>query len=101
LGRDALLRTALLPPDKQLLGLVGDPTDNPAAPAEGEVLWHGDRQVGYVTSSRFSSQLGHAVMLGWVRSRHGATPDALIAGGQTVRPAATPFYDPEGARARL
>jgi glycine cleavage system aminomethyltransferase T len=101
LGRDALLRTALLPPDKQLLGLVGDPTDNPAAPAEGEVLWHGDRQVGYVTSSRFSSQLGHAVMLGWVRSRDGATPDALIAGGQTVRPAATPFYDPEGARARL
>lgn len=100
LGRDALLRAATLPPDKQLMGLVGDSTDGPAAPAEGEVLWDGPRQVGYVTSSRFSPQLGHAVMLGWVRLADGGVPDTLRAGEQTVRQAATPFYDPEGARAR-
>jgi sarcosine oxidase subunit alpha len=99
-GRDALLRAAGTALDRRLVGLVGEPADEAVTPLEGEVLWHGDRQIGYVTSSRVSPLLERAVMLGWVRLHDGAVPDALTAGGQTVRPAATPFYDPRGARAR-
>lgn len=100
-GRDALLRAGRMPPTKRLVGLVGDPADEPVAPLEGDVIYHDGRQVGYVTSSRVSPTLGHAVALGWVRLHDGAVPDPLTVGGQRVRLSDTPFLDPEGARARL
>lgn len=101
-GRGALLRPSVAADDKRLIGLVGDPAEAPEAPMEGDVIWHRDAQVGYVTSSRFSPLLGHAVALGWVRLDDGAVPTPLRVGdGLALQPAATPFYDPEGARARL
>ncbi|CAN5367949.1 2Fe-2S iron-sulfur cluster-binding protein [soil metagenome] len=101
-GRDALLCPTADTDDKRLIGLAGDPADAPAAPLEGDVLWHRDGQVGYVTSSRFSPTLDHAVALGWVRLQDGSVPQPLVTGGGlSLRPTAIPFYDPEGARARL
>ena len=96
-GKSAITRTNKLPLDKQLVGLE---LDGPA-PLEGSVIYYGADYAGYVTSSFASPVLGKTVMLGWVRLFDGALPSAVTIAGRTARRVATPFYDVEGARARL
>jgi glycine cleavage system aminomethyltransferase T len=73
--------------------------DGPA-PEEGSIIRTGDDYAGYVTSSRYSPILGHTVMLGWVRIVDDVTVGDLTIGGRRCAEAATPFFDPEGTRAR-
>ncbi len=95
-GRQAVLRTNKIPLNRQLVGfeMEGD------APAEGAVLWHGSEYAGYITSSTWSPILGKSVMLGWLNLFDGALPNEVMINGRIVRRVPTPFYDPEGTRAR-
>ena len=99
-GRDALIRTAPLPDERRLFGFTMDgpaplegsvirPTTGPAA---GEV-------VGHVTSSWDSPLFGHAVLLGWQKRLPHS--DVVEIDGREARVSAVPFYDREGARARM
>lgn len=97
IGRHALTRLARIPVDRRLVGLV----THGEAPIEGAVLWDGDSISGYVSGSRFSPTLGHPVMLGWVRLTEGTLPTAVrLSDGRTAQRVPTPFFDPEGLRAR-
>jgi glycine cleavage system aminomethyltransferase T len=90
------MRLARLPLDKQLVGLE---MDGPA-PIEGSVLWSDGELVGQATSSHFSPVLGKTVMLGWLRLMDGMLPGRVVCDGRQAGRVATPFYDPEGTRAR-
>jgi sarcosine oxidase subunit alpha len=96
IGRQALERTSRFPLDKRSFGLV---MEGPA-PDEGSVVRSGAAYGGYITSSRFSPLLGHTVMLGWVKVEDGEPLGDLTVDGRPAHIAPTPFYDPEGARAR-
>lgn len=95
-GRQAVIRTNRVPLDRQLCGLEMDG----AAPAEGATIWNGSELAGVVTSSGWSPVLGKSIMLGWLRLRDNAVPDQVTINGRPARQVATPFYDPEGRRAR-
>lgn len=95
-GRDAVVRTNAIPLDKQLVGFVIDG----APPAEGATIWNGGTFAGYVTSSAWSPALGHSVMLGWLRLSDGELPTHVTIDQRAARRVQTPFFDPEGARAR-
>ena len=95
-GRHAVLRTNALPLDRQLSGL----TMHGAAPAEGATIWHDGEFAGFVTSSTWSPTLRRSVMLGWLRFSGGALPETVTIDGRPARRVSTPFYDPEGTRAR-
>lgn len=94
-GREALLRTDALPLDSLLVGLAleGPP------PVEGAVISVDGRVAGRITSSRWSPVLGRSVMLGWVPVIEGI-PSEVDVGGRTALVVDTPFYDPNGERAR-
>ena len=94
LGRRALERTTPLPDDRRLHGF----TMPGPAPPEGSVIRDGGSVVGQVTSSFDSPTLGQTVMLGWLRRR--PFPTEVEIDGRAAVLAATPFFDPEGARAR-
>jgi glycine cleavage system aminomethyltransferase T len=98
LGRRALERTAPLPDDRRLHGF----TMASPAPVEGSVIRlagdGGGAVVGQVTSSFDSPMLGHAVLLGWLRRR--PFPTEVEIDGRRAVVAPTPFFDPEGVRAR-
>ena len=93
-GRTALARTADLPDHRRLFGYT---MDGPA-PVEGAPISVDGRIVGHVTSSFTSPALGRAVMLGW--QKHTPFADTVEIDGRPAAVAHTPFYDPEGARAR-
>jgi len=94
-GRDALLRTAALTDERRLFGFT---MDGPA-PLEGSVIRVDGEVVGHVTSSWDSPIFGHAVLLGWQkRLPH---RDTVEIDGRTARVSPVPFYDKEGARARM
>ncbi len=93
-GRTALARTADLPDERRLFGFT---LDGPA-PTEGSPVYVGDRIVGHVSSTFASPVLGTTVMLGW--QKHTPWADEVTVDGRTARVVHTPFYDPEGARAR-
>lgn len=99
LGQEALARTAPLPDQRKLVGLT---MDGPA-PTEGAPIFcdgpDGREVIGNVTTSFSSPQFGHAVMLGWFR--YGDPPGPITIDGRPATVAHTPFYDPEGRRARL
>jgi sarcosine oxidase subunit alpha len=95
LGRDALVRTAKLPDERRLFGF----TMNGPAPLEGSVIRVNGDVVGHVTSSWDSPMLGHAVLLGWQKRMPHA--DVVEIDGREARVSPVPFYDPEGARARI
>jgi glycine cleavage system aminomethyltransferase T len=95
-GRHAVLRTNRLPLDRQLCGLEMDG----AAPDEGATIWSGGELAGVVTSSTWSPTLGRSIMLGWVRLKDNAFPATVTINGRPARRVPTPFYDPEGRRAR-
>ncbi|MET1232524.1 MAG: glycine cleavage T C-terminal barrel domain-containing protein, partial [Candidatus Limnocylindrales bacterium] len=94
LGRAALERTGKLPDHRRLFGF----TMPGPAPTEGSPILSGGEIVGHVSGSWFSPLLGHAVMLGWQKR----TPfvDRVEIGGREAVVTPTPFYDPEGKRAR-
>jgi len=94
LGRVALARTSSLPDHRRLVGL----TMPGEAPVEGSPIWSEGDVIGHVTSSFTSPTLGHAVMLGWLK--RSPFPGAVEIAGRPAAVTSTPFYDPEGTRAR-
>ena len=94
LGRSALTRTALLPDQRRLVGL----TMAGPAPTDGSPIWSAGAIVGHVTSSFDSPLLSRAVMLGWLK--RAPFPDEVEIDGRAAVVSTTPFYDPEGRRAR-
>lgn len=97
IGRAALARTETIPLDRRLVGFT---MDGPS-PVEGSPLFHADGSIGgYITSAAWSPTLGRTVMLGWTSLVDGAAPDEVQVDERPARLSPTPFYDPEGARAR-
>jgi glycine cleavage system aminomethyltransferase T len=68
------------------------------APTEGSPLWSDGEIVGHVTGTWSSPLLQKAVMLGWLKRRPFPTHVEIDGREAVVTP--TPFYDPEGHRAR-
>ncbi|MEX2654505.1 MAG: glycine cleavage T C-terminal barrel domain-containing protein [Acidimicrobiia bacterium] len=95
-GRAALARTDRIPLRKLLVGLQIDG----APPIDGTPIFHQGQIAGYVTSAAWSPVLETSVMLAWVDLVGGEVPDEVTVGDRTARHVPTPFYDPEGARAR-
>ncbi|MEO6222486.1 MAG: glycine cleavage T C-terminal barrel domain-containing protein [Vicinamibacterales bacterium] len=95
-GRHAVVRTNRIPLDRQLCGLEMEGT----APAEGAVIWNGAELAGVVTSSAWSPTLGKSIMLGWLRLTDNALPNDVTIDDRPARRVTTPFFDPEGRRAR-
>ena len=94
IGKPSLARTSKLPDSRRLTGF----TMPGGAPVEGSPIWSGAEIVGHVTGSWTSPILGRAVMLGWLK-RTPFAEQVQIDGREAVV-APTPFYDPEGHRAR-
>ena len=97
IGRPALARTASLEDSRRLFGMRMDGS----APTEGAPIFdrEGGEVIGHVATSFSSPLLGHAVLLGWQKRL--PFLDSVFIDGRTATVAPTPFYDPEGARARL
>jgi glycine cleavage system aminomethyltransferase T len=94
IGRAALERTAKQPDHRRLRGFTMDG----AAPVEGAPIFDGADIVGHVTGSWASPILEKTVMLGWLKRL--PFPDRVVIGGREAVVTPTPFYDPEGHRAR-
>jgi glycine cleavage system aminomethyltransferase T len=95
-GRASLERTAKLPETRRWMGFAMDG----AAPPEGSPIRSidGGDIIGNVTGSWTSPLLGKALLLGWQRRTPFA--DRVEIDGREAVVTSTPFYDPEGARAR-
>ena len=97
IGRQSLERTAKLEDDRRWFGYAMDGE----APPEGSPIRvpGGDGEiVGNVTGSWTSPLLGKALILGWQRRR--PFLDRVEIDGREASVTPTPFYDPEGLRAR-
>jgi sarcosine oxidase subunit alpha len=94
IGRAALERTAKLPDERRLHGFEMDGD----APVEGSPIVVDDAIVGHVSGSWASPVLRRTVMLGWLKRR--PFPDRVRIDGREALVTSTPFYDPEGQRAR-
>jgi len=94
IGRAALERTAKLPDHRRWVGFT---MDGPA-PLEGAPIWSNGEIVGNVTGSWDSPLVGRALLLGWLRRT--PFPDRVEIDGREAVVTPTPFYDPEGRRAR-
>jgi glycine cleavage system aminomethyltransferase T len=94
IGRAALARTESLPDHRRLHGFTmeGD------APVEGSPIRVDGDIVGHVSGSWASPVLHRAVMLGWLKRT--PYPDRVEIDGREAVVTSTPFYDPEGSRAR-
>jgi glycine cleavage system aminomethyltransferase T len=68
------------------------------APVEGSPILVDGEIVGHVTGSWTSPVLGKAVMLGWLKRL--PYPETVTIDGREAVVTPTPFYDPEGERAR-
>ena len=94
IGRASLERTGKLPDHRRLVGF----TMEGPAPVEGAPIWANGDIVGHVTGSWDSPVLGKAVLLGW--QKRTLFTDTVQIDGRTATVTPTPFYDPEGQRAR-
>ena len=94
IGKAALERTAKERDERLLHGFTMDG----GAPIEGSPIYIDDRIVGHVSGSWASPALGKTVMLGWIK--HLPYPERVTIDGREALVAPTPFYDPEGERAR-
>jgi glycine cleavage system aminomethyltransferase T len=94
IGREALHRTAELPDDRRWFGF----TMAGQAPTEGTPIYDRGDIIGQVTGSWTSPLLGKALLLGWQRRR--PFIDRVTIDGREAVVTPTPFYDPEGHRAR-
>ncbi len=94
IGRASLERTAKLVDERRWMGFTMDGL----APVEGAPIRVDGEVVGNVTGSWTSPLLGKALVLGWQRR----TPfrDRVEIDGREALVTPTPFYDPEGRRAR-
>jgi sarcosine oxidase subunit alpha len=99
IGRAALQRTANIEDERRWVGFVMAPGDGPAPP-EGSPIRSIERGgvIGNVTGSWTSPLLGRALMLGW--QRLGRFDGEVEIDGRRATVMPTPFYDPEGHRAR-
>jgi sarcosine oxidase, subunit alpha len=70
------------------------------APVEGAPVLADGRQIGHLTSSRFSPVLGKGVALGWVQTTNGTPPAEVVVDGIAGTVVEHTFYDPEGLRVR-
>jgi glycine cleavage system aminomethyltransferase T len=96
IGRAALERTSTMPDERRLFGFTI--ADAAAAPIEGSPIVDGDEIVGHVTGSWRSPVLGRTVLLGW--QKRAPFVDRVTIDGREAVVTPTPFYDPEGHRAR-
>ena len=96
IGRAALERTAKLPDERRLFGFTI--ADDAPAPVEGSPIFDGNDIVGHVTGSWRSPVLGRTVLLGW--QKRAPFVDRVTIDGREAVVTPTPFYDPEGHRAR-
>ena len=94
IGRASLERTVEAAADAPL----GRVHDGWPAPVEGSPIWSEGEIVGNVTGSWTSPKLGKALILGW--QKRAPFPDAVEIDGRHAVVTPTPFYDPEGVRAR-
>ncbi|MDQ3128531.1 MAG: 2Fe-2S iron-sulfur cluster-binding protein [Chloroflexota bacterium] len=96
IGRAALDRTAKLGDTRRWVGFAMDGD----APPEGSPIFDldGGEIIGNVTGSWTSPLLGKALLLGWQKRTPFA--DRVSIDGRQAVVTETPFYDPEGARAR-
>ena len=96
IGRGSLARTATIDDERRWVGFAMDG----AAPPEGSPIRSIDTGEidGNVTGSWTSPLLGKALLLGW--QRHGRFDDRVEIDGREAVVTPTPFYDPEGLRAR-
>jgi sarcosine oxidase, subunit alpha len=96
IGRASLERTVRINDERRWVGFAMDGE----APAEGTPIRSiSDSEiVGNVTGSWTSPLLGKALMLGW--QRYGRFDDRVEIDGREAIVTPTPFYDPEGLRAR-
>ena len=94
IGRAALERTAKQPDHRRLRGFTmqGD------APIEGSPIFVDGEIVGHISGSWASPILEKTVMLGWLKRLPFAETVQIDGREAVVTP--TPFYDPEGHRAR-
>lgn len=96
IGRAALERTAKIDDERRWVGFA---MDGEAPPEGSPIRSISDSEiVGNVTGSWTSPLLGNALMLGW--QRHGRFEDHVEIDGREAVVTPTPFYDPEGLRAR-
>jgi sarcosine oxidase subunit alpha len=97
IGRAALDRTAKLPDERRWFGFAMEG----GAPAEGAPIRSIDtgEVIGNVTGSWNSPLFARALMLGWLR-RGEPWPERVSIDGREATRTPTPFYDPEGLRAR-
>ena len=96
IGRAALERTAKLDDERRWFGFA---MDGEAPPEGSPIRSISDSEiVGNVTGSWTSPLLGKALILGWQRRLPHAERVEIDGREAVVTP--TPFYDPEGARAR-
>jgi sarcosine oxidase, subunit alpha len=99
IGRTALERTAKLPDQRRLHGFEMDGE----APVEGTPIMVDGQIHGHVSSTFTSPTLGKAIMLGWLKkgaSLDGSPITHVEIGGLLATVVDTPFFDPEGVRAR-
>ncbi len=96
IGRAALERTAKVPDERRWVGFS---MDGPA-PVEGTPILDpsGGDVIGNVTGSWYSPLQRRTLMLGW--QRRPPHPDRVVIDGRSAVVTPTPFYDPEGHRAR-
>jgi glycine cleavage system aminomethyltransferase T len=100
IGRASIERTAKLPDTRRWVGFAMDGE----APPEGTPIramadgGEAGEIVGNVTGSWTSPLIGRALMLGWLK--RAPFPDRVVIDGRETVVTATPFYDPEGLRAR-
>jgi glycine cleavage system aminomethyltransferase T len=94
IGRASLERTAKIEDHRRWLGF----TMEGPAPTEGSPIWSEGEVVGNVTGSWHSPLFGKALILGWLRRT--PFPTRVEIGGREAVVTPTPFYDPEGRRAR-
>lgn len=102
-GKAALARNAAAPRNR----LVGLAFDGDEAPAHGDGVFVGRRQVGTVTSATRSPTLGHAIAMARVAVEYGDSGAALEVGRLDghmkrlpARVTGIPFIDPKRERAR-
>jgi glycine cleavage system aminomethyltransferase T len=96
IGRAALERTAAIADERRWVGFAMDGEAPPEGSPIRSIL---DAEiVGNVTGSWTSPLLGQALMLGW--QRHSRFDDRVEIDGREAVVTPTPFYDPEGVRAR-
>ncbi len=101
LGQEALVRTAPIVDHRKLIGL----TIEGPAPTEGCPMFAADGTtiIGHITTTFASPLLRRSVALAMLKrdwDPGGGIPTSYVVDGRVATLTDTPFYDPEGARAR-